>query len=167
MLAGQDAADGSYKALIDGFVYIRGMKVFVATIGAFLLMCQSWAWGTHNPALATATATLPVADGYVMLLPEDVAATSAYMAEAYALPTLMGAEKPTSRPLGATQQATNIFAAQPLLWGALLSIPGVILVRANTTERKATQKALVGAGINAVILSVLYFTVIAPVGQSK
>ena len=150
-----------------GFVYIRGMKVFAATVVALLLAAQSLAWGTQNPTFGVGLVNAPAGDSYIILLPEEVAATTASLADYYALPTPMGAEAPARRPLATTQQATNIFAAQPLLWGALLSIPGVILVRVNSTERKVTQKALLGAGINAAILTVLYFTVISPVGQSK
>ena len=99
---------------------------------------------------------------YVVLTPDQVAALGNRLAEYEGYPVLMGGEaalRHAMRPM----EDMPVLGVPPLIWGLVLSLPGVIVVRLNSEERSATQKALLGAGINLVALTVLYFVVFSPV----
>jgi len=123
-----------------------------------LMPCFSYA---ATPALP------PTGPQYVVLIPEEVAANALLLQDYYAYPVPMGMEAgPLKAPL-APKADMPVLGVPPLVWGILLSIPGVIVVRLNSQERSATQKALLGAGINLAALTILYFTVLSPVTKSK
>jgi hypothetical protein len=105
----------------------------------------------------------------VVITAEQATATAAALADYYAYPSLMGAE---AAPYGVASveglsASQPVVGLPPLFWGLLLSFPGVVIVRLNSQERSATQKALLGAGINLAVFTALYFTVFSPVTQSK
>lgn len=103
----------------------------------------------------------------MVLVPEEVAASSEALTEAnrYAMP--MGMERGLRSPLAPRASDPPVLGIPPFLWGLVLSVPGVIVVRLHSQERSSTQKALLGAGLNLAAFTVLYFTVFSPVNKGK
>ncbi|MEJ1929410.1 hypothetical protein WDZ92_03915 [Nostoc sp. NIES-2111] len=141
------------------------MKRWLACLLCIVLLAPTMASAAEGtPVVGGVTGQEPI---YMVLVPEEVAASSELLTEAnrYAMP--MGMERAMRGPLAPRASDPPVLGVPPFIWGLILSVPGVVVVRLHSQERSATQKALLGAGLNLAAFTVLYFTVFSPVNKGK